>query len=203
MTYPIPSRNTNDGEFLLKLKSMDVLLIGPGIGTSEAMRELLKQITELWDKPIIIDADAINIIAENKTILEKIQSKQVILIPHIGEFAKLCDVSIENIQFDPLQYLQNFVKQYKCSILLKSATSIFCEDNDFTFNITGNDGLSTGGSGDVLAGIIASFVGQKLSIKNAAVSASYLLGETSEKLAEIRKPASVIPSDIIENIFKY
>jgi len=203
MTYPISSKNTKDEEFLLKLNSMDVLLIGPGIGISDKMCELLKQITELWKKPIIIDADAINIIAENKKILDTITSEQVLLTPHIGEFARLCDTSIENIQKNPLQYLQVFVKQYECSVLLKSATSIFCDDNGFIFNITGNNGLSTGGSGDVLAGIITSFVGQKLSIKDAAVSASYLLGETAEKLAEIRKPASIIPSDIIENIFKY
>ncbi|OPX27145.1 MAG: hypothetical protein B1H06_04975, partial [Candidatus Cloacimonas sp. 4484_143] len=61
----------------------------------------------------------------------------------------------------------------------------------------------TGGSGDVLAGIIVSFLGQKLDIPNASISASYLLGETAEKLAEIRKPASIIPSDIIEELFKY
>jgi len=203
MTYPIPSKNTKDEKFLLKLNSMDVLLIGPGIGISDEMYELLKQITELWKKPIIIDADAINIIAKNKTILKNIKSEQVLLTPHIGEFARLCDASIENIQNNSLQYLQDFVKQYKCNVLLKSATSFFCNDNSFIFNITGNDGLSTGGSGDVLAGIITSFVGQKLSIKDAAVSASYLLGETAEKLAETRNPASIIPSDIIENIFKY
>ncbi len=203
MTYPIPSKNTKDKQFFHKLNSMDVLLIGPGIGTSEAMCELLKHVTVSWKKPIIIDADAINIIAKNKTILENIKSEQVLLTPHIGEFARLCDASIENIHNNPLQYLQDFVKQYKCSVLLKSATSIFCDGNGFIFNITGNDGLSTGGSGDVLAGIITSFVGQKLQLKDAAVSGSYLLGETAEKLAETRKPASIIPSDIIEYIFKY
>lgn len=190
-------------EFFDKLYSMDVLLIGPGIGKSEEMVDLIKQITTSWNKPLILDADALNIISDNKNILENLSSKQVILTPHIGEFARLCDVTTEDILKDPLQYLQDFTEKYKCNVLLKSATSIYCDETGFIFDTTGNDGLSTGGSGDVLAGIITSFVGQQLSLKDAAVSASYLMGETAEKLAEIRKPASIIPSDIIENIFKY
>ncbi len=205
MTYTIPFPYTIEDkeEFLNKLNSMDVLLIGPGIGKSSETVELLKQVITFWDKPLILDADAINIIADNKNILKEISSKQVLFTPHIGEFARLCDVKTEDILNDTLRYLQDFVEKYKCNILLKSATSIFCDETGFIFDITGNDGLSTGGSGDVLAGIITSFVGQKLSLKDAAVSASYLMGETAEKLAEIRKPASIIPSDIIENIFKY
>jgi ADP-dependent NAD(P)H-hydrate dehydratase / NAD(P)H-hydrate epimerase len=206
MTYTIPKLPLAGGDkedFFNKLNSMDVLLIGPGIGTSDGMVELLKQIMEYWNKPLILDADALNIIADNINILKDISGKQVILTPHIGEFARLCDVTAIDIQNDPLQYLQDFVAKYKCDVLLKSATSIYCDETSFVFNTTGNDGLSTGGSGDVLAGIITSFVGQKLSLKDAAVSASYLMGETTEKLSEIRKPASIIPSDIIENIFKY
>ncbi len=208
MTYKLPlvrgeESNLLDSEGFNKLNSMDVLLIGPGIGTSSEMVELLKQITTFWNKPMILDADALNILADNKNILEGISGKQVLLTPHIGEFARLYDVTTEDIFKDPLRYLQNFTAKYKCNILLKSATSVYCDKTGFVFDITGNDGLSTGGSGDVLAGIITSFVGQKLSLKDAAVSASYLMGETAEKLAEIRKPASIIPSDIIENIFKY
>lgn len=211
MTYTIPlflesgkeSNELNSDGFFNKLNSMDVLLIGPGIGTSTETVELLKQITASWNKPLILDADALNILADNKNILDDISGKQVILTPHIGEFARLCEVTTEDILKDPLHYLQNFTAKYNCNILLKSATSIYCDKTGFVFNITGNDGLSTGGSGDVLAGIITSFIGQKLSLKDAAVSASYLMGETAEKLAEIRKPASIVPSDIIENIFKY
>jgi len=190
-------------EFFNKLNSMDVLLIGPGIGKSEEMVDLIKQITASWNKPLILDADALNILADNKNIKKSISGKKVLLTPHIGEFARLCDVTTEDILKDPLQYLQDFTAKYKCNVLLKSATSIYCDEMGFIFDTTGNDGLSTGGSGDVLAGIITSFVGQQLSLKDAAVSASYLMGETAEKLAEIRKPASIIPSDIIENIFKY
>ncbi len=190
-------------EFIIKLNSMDVLLIGPGIGRSEEMTDLIKQIAVFWNKPMIFDADALNILSDNISILDNISDKQILLTPHIGEFARLCDVKTEDIIIDPLRYLKDFTAKYKCSVLLKSATSIYCDETGFIFDITGNDGLSTGGSGDVLAGIITSFVGQQLSLQDAAISASYLMGETAEKLAETRKPASIIPSDIIENIFKY
>jgi len=202
-TIPLPHFKEDTEEFIDKLNSMDVLLIGPGIGKSEEMVELIKKITKSWNKPLILDADALNIISDNKKIIKDIAGKQVLLTPHIGEFARLCDTTIDEITKNTLKYLQDFVKKYKCNVLLKSATSVYCDEDKMVFDITGNDGLSTGGSGDVLAGIIASFIGQQLSLKDAAISASYLMGETAEKLAEIRKPASIIPSDIIENIFKY
>ncbi len=91
----------------------------------------------------------------------------------------------------------------QCSVLLKSATTVYCDNDNLLVDTSGNDGLSTGGSGDVLAGIIVSFLGQKLDYKDASVAASFLMGTTAEKLALIRKPASIIPTDIIEEIFRY
>ncbi|MFC1898015.1 NAD(P)H-hydrate dehydratase [Candidatus Cloacimonadota bacterium] len=198
MTIPIEK----DG-FLNKLKNMDTLLIGPGIGTENKTVEMLSEILTIWEKPLVLDADALNIVSDNRELLEKIKNKSVILTPHIGEFARLFQKPISEIQADPLQALDEFIKEFKCCILLKSSTTILADEKNYIFDISGNDGLSTGGSGDVLAGIIVSFLGQKLDLKNAAISASYLLGETAERLAEIRKPASIIPSDIIDNLFKY
>jgi NAD(P)H-hydrate epimerase len=189
--------------FFKKLSSMDVLLVGPGIGTSTETVKLVKKVLQTWDKPLVIDADGLNILSENEDILKMISDKPVILTPHIGEFARLAKKEISEILADPLGELNNFIKKYKCNILLKSATTIFANGKNFVFDISGNDGLATGGSGDVLAGIIVSFLGQKLPLKDAAISASFLMGKTAEKLAEVRKPASIIPSDIIEEIFKY
>ncbi|MBC8415731.1 MAG: NAD(P)H-hydrate dehydratase [Candidatus Cloacimonetes bacterium] len=216
MTYTIPKlpfslsrrsetkteRGDKEG-FFKKLNSMDVLLVGPGIGTSNETVKLVKTILQKWNKPLVIDADGLNILSENEDILKMISGKPVILTPHIGEFARLTKKEISEILTDPLEELNNFIKKYKCNILLKSATTVFADGENFIFDISGNDGLATGGSGDVLAGIIVSFLGQKLPLEDAAISASYLMGKTAEKLAETRKPASIIPSDIIEEIFKY
>ena len=190
-------------KFFKKLNSMDVLLVGPGIGISAETMKLVKTILQQWDKPVVIDADGLNILSENEDILKLISGKPVILTPHIGEFARLAKKEISEILTDPLRELDNFIKKYKCNILLKSATTIFADGEKFIFDISGNDGLATGGSGDVLAGIIVSFLGQKLPLEDAAISASYLMGKTAEKLTKVRKPASIIPSDIIEEIFKY
>jgi NAD(P)H-hydrate epimerase len=216
MTYTIPKlpfglsrrsetkteRGDKEG-FFKKLNTMDVLLAGPGIGTSTETVELVKKVLQTWDKPLVLDADALNILAEDQTILKLISGKPVILTPHIGEFARLAKKRISEIVTDPLGELENLINKYKCNILLKSATTIFTDGKSFVFDISGNDGLATGGSGDVLAGIIVSFLGQKLPLKNAAISASFLMGKAAEKLAKVRKSASIIPSDIIENIFKY
>jgi len=205
MTYTIPdiSKKERTSEFFKKLNSMDTLLIGPGIGTSDETVKFVKAVLQKWNKPLVIDADGLNILSVNEDILKLISGKPVILTPHIGEFSRLTKKEISDILADPLGELNNFIKKYKCKILLKSATTIFADGKSYVFDISGNDGLATGGSGDVLAGIIVSFLGQKLPLEDAAISASYLMGKTAEKIAETRKPASIIPSDIIEKIFKY
>ena len=208
MTYSIPDSLLKSGtegfnDFFKKLSSMDALLIGPGMGTTPKAKELINYVLQNWEKPAILDADALNLLSENKDILKLIINKPFILTPHIGEFSRLSRKSISEILADPLKALEEFTQKYKCCVLLKSATTIFADEKEFIFDISGNDGLSTGGSGDVLAGIIVSFLGQKLSLKDAAISASFLMGKTAEKLAQTRKPASIIPSDIIDEIFKY
>jgi len=206
MTYTLPENNEKTeliADFQNKLNTMDVLLIGPGIGTADKTKFLLEKILKTWHKPLVLDADALNILSWNRELLELIKNKPVLLTPHLGEFARLTEKTISEIQTDPLEHLSEFITKYNCNVLLKSFTTILADKSGFIFDISGNDGLSTGGSGDVLAGIIVSFLAQKLDIKNAAISASYLLGKTAETLAEIRKPASIIPSDVIENLFKY
>jgi len=204
MTHPIPQNSNNEFDciyFLTIMEDLDALLVGPGIGTSKNMRILLKVLLEKWDRSLILDADAINIISSEENMKTLLKGR--LLTPHVGEFSRLTGKSIEEITLDPIGILKAFTGEYECCVLLKSATTIFTDGKEFIVDISGNDGLSTGGSGDVLAGIIISFLGQKLNMKNAAVSASYLLGTTAEKLAEIRLPASIIPSDIIEELFKY
>ena len=206
MTYSIPEDENGNilfDEFWDKLSTMDVLLLGPGTGTSETTTEFLKIILDKWEKPAVIDADGLNILASDARILNLISGKPIILTPHIGEFARLANKNISEILKHPLKELEDFTQKYKTNVLLKSATSIFADGSNLIFDISGNDGLSTGGSGDVLAGIMVSFLGQKLNLKDAAISASFLLGKTAEKLSKIRKTASIIPSDIIEEIFKY
>lgn len=203
MTAIIPQNIANDENweaFKQNIADKDALLIGPGLGKSAEKANLLKKILTFWNKPMVIDADAVNILSQHREYLQYLKDKPFMLTPHIGEFARLHDKSIAETLSDPLQYLNNFAKEHGTNVLLKSATTIFSDGEYNLFDISGNDALSTGGSGDVLAGIIVSFLGQGLALSSAAISASCLMGKTAEKLSEQFGTASVIPTDIIKNL---
>jgi NAD(P)H-hydrate epimerase len=203
MTCAIPLQNDSfDLDAISpKLETMDVLLLGPGLSQSEAAEKLVEWIVHHWNKPLVIDADGLNILSRRHDLLEELDGRQVLLTPHVGEFARLMQNTVHEIEQNILAALEQFTSTWHLPVLLKSATTILAADGGYTLDISGNDGLATGGSGDVLAGIITSFIGQRSSIPEAAVAASYLLGTTAEKLAIRRAPASIIPSDIIENLF--
>ena len=148
----------------------------------------------------MIDADGLNTIAKYKMI-DKFSGKPVLLTPHIGEFSRITNIPIDDINAHKVEILKDFCMQHKVNILLKGATTIFSNGDVTIFDTSGNDGLATGGSGDVLAGIIVSFLSQGLSINDAAISASYLMGKTAEYLENYRYTPSIIPSDIIDNLF--
>ncbi|MBN1326634.1 MAG: NAD(P)H-hydrate dehydratase, partial [Candidatus Cloacimonetes bacterium] len=164
-----------------KLENIDVLLLGPGIGQSQLSMDLVEYLLDCWKKPLVLDADALNIISRKPELLRLLEGR--LLLPHIGEFARLVQKNSELIQKDLLPELMSFCQKHGCSVLLKSATSVFCDGHNLVFNTKGNDGLATGGSGDVLAGIVISFLGQKLATREAATAAAFLLGITAEKIA--------------------
>ncbi len=199
MTQSIDPELSN---FVKCLQKMDVLLIGPGIGKAATTRKLLHFLLMFWRKPLVLDADALSIIAENHW-QRYLNNPQIVCTPHIGEFARLTGYEINEVLSDPIAKIDEFIGKYSCGLLLKSATTIYADQENLIFDDSGNDGLATGGSGDVLAGILVSFLGQKLKKEQAAPAASYLLGKTAERLANYRKPASIIPSDIVGEIFKY
>jgi NAD(P)H-hydrate epimerase len=184
-----------------KLSTMDVLLFGPGVGTSPHSLQMLEYLMASWHKPLIIDADGLNLLSAHPHLLGQLACKPILLTPHLGEFARLATCSIMAVREQTIARLTAFTRAHGVAVLLKSATTILAAGEALWFDTTGNDALATGGSGDVLAGIIASFVGQKLSVQDAAVAASWLLGTTAEKLCNTRGSASVIPSDIIEALF--
>ena len=195
------SNNNYLPEIKNKISGMDAILIGPGLGTSQTAKNILKMILNDWSKPLVIDADGINLFSQNKELLEFLAEKEIVITPHIGEFSRLIGKNIEEINDNPIQSIKSFYNKYRFPILLKSFTSIFYDGDSLIFNTSGNDALSTGGSGDVLAGIIISLLGQKMSTKNATTNASLILGETAEFVSKkMNSTRKVLPSDIIENL---
>jgi NAD(P)H-hydrate epimerase len=200
MTFGYSKKNYLE-EIKNKISGMDAILIGPGLGTSQTALNILKMLLSDWAKPLVIDADGINILSLNKELLEFLADKDVVITPHVGEFSRLVGKTVEEINDNPIQNIKNFYDKSHIPVLLKSFTSIFYDGDSLIFNISGNDALSTGGSGDVLAGIIISLLGQKMSIKEASVNASFILGKTAELVSEkMNSTRKVLPSDIIENL---
>ncbi len=189
---------TRNFDFLDRAKTADAVLIGPGLGTQNV--EVVEFILDNFDGKLIIDADGLNTLAENRELLKKV--KGAVLTPHIGEFARLCGKTSQEVLQNPIGLLKNFVAEFGCKVLLKSHVSLFCSGAKIWFINKGNDGLATGGSGDVLAGAIASFAAQGLDLDSACLGAAHLVGDTAEKLATKFATPAITPSRIIENFFR-
>jgi hydroxyethylthiazole kinase-like uncharacterized protein yjeF len=174
--------------------------IGPGIGTSRDSQNALASLLAECRKPIVIDADAINILSLNKKLL-KLLPVEAILTPHPGEFERLAGKSING--YDRLQRQIQFSHDHNCIIVYKGAnTTITAPSGDAFFNSTGNQGMATGGSGDVLTGIILSLLAQGYSPVDAALTAVFLHGLAGDIAAEESCFESIIASDIINCIGK-
>lgn len=171
---------------------------GPGIGTETETQKALHDLLKSCNKPMVLDADAINILGLNKDWISLIQPG-TILTPHPKEFERIAGGSGNS--FDRLLKQIAFSEKHKCIVILKGAhTSISFPDGRVCFNSTGNPGMSTAGSGDVLTGIILSLLSQGYSQENAAVTAVYIHGLAGDIAAEKSCYESVIASDITENI---
>ncbi len=175
-----------------------VIGIGPGIGTQAATQKALEELLRTASNPIVLDADAINILGENRNLLEHVP-KQSILTPHPGEFRRL--VGEWGDDFDKLEKLRNLCKEYELNVVLKGAYSAVCNsEGEIYFNPTGNVGMATGGSGDVLTGMVSSLLAQGLEPFSALKLGVYIHGFAGDLAAVKNGVHSLIASDIIETI---
>ncbi len=163
--------------FISELKNLEkynTLAIGPGIGTHEPTAELLLHILPNIKQPLVLDADALNILSKRKELLEKL-SANTILTPHPKEFERLFGAD-EN-SYDQLLKMQQLAKDLHLVVILKGAyTRIALPNGNIYFNSTGNAGMATGGTGDVLSGMLAGLLAQNLSPEKAALLGVYLHG---------------------------
>jgi NAD(P)H-hydrate epimerase len=147
---------------------------------------------------LVLDADGINALATNINVLKKTNAS-IVLTPHPAEMSRLCGKSVKDIEENRVQTALDFAKEYNCHLVLKGANTILATPKgEIFFNICGNAGMATGGSGDVLAGMIVSYLAQGLEVTDAVKTAIYLHSHTADKVAKVRGEASLLPSDIIE-----
>lgn len=172
--------------------------IGTGIGNNKITARFLKEIVPKLKVPVVFDADALNIMSENKDILDSIP-KQSILTPHPGEFSRLFGNAING--FERIKLLRQKAIEYQFYIILKGRyTAIATPEGNVYFNSSGNVGMATAGSGDVLTGIITSLLAQGYSQYDACIAGVFMHGLSGEIASGIQGLNSLIASDIIENI---
>jgi NAD(P)H-hydrate epimerase len=176
----------------------DAIGIGPGIGTDPDTQRAFYSLLSERNKPLVIDADGINILGMNKDWLHELPN-DAILTPHIREFERIAGKTEDS--FVRLEKQIEFAAKYKCIVILKGAhTSIAMPDGKVFFNSTGNPGMATAGSGDVLTGMILSLLAQGYSPENAAVIGVYLHGLAGDIAAAKSCYESIIATDINDNI---
>ena len=175
------------------------LLCGCGLTTFGNIPETVFDIVENAPCPLILDADALNVISGKREILRKAKNK-VIITPHIGEFARLCGLSVEEIKKNPLEYAKDFVKNYGVILVLKGSSSYILSGDEIFVSNYGNPGLARGGSGDILAGMTASFTAQGMDAFDAAKCACVLHGASADRTAKRLSMQGMLPSDIIYDL---
>ncbi len=189
---------SRDLELEVPLKKATALLFGCGVGCNEDIIELLKKLILTSNVPIVIDADGINALSLCIDILKK-RKCEVILTPHPAEMARLCGCSVKEIEANRIEIAKSFAKKHNCHLVLKGADTIIARpDGSFCINTNGNPGMATGGSGDVLAGIMVSLLAQGIEISKAVAAAVYLHGEAGDKAALKYGERAMLPSDIID-----
>lgn len=189
----IPDDGNSDIGELLNWSTAAV--IGCGIGNDEAKYSKLRSVL-LSGKPAVIDADALNTMDDGlKTLL----NGNHILTPHPGEMSRLTGEQISAILADPVSTALNFAKKHSCTVLMKNAVSVIASpDGRIRYNTAGNPGLAKGGSGDVLAGIVAAQLANGLAPFDAASVGAFLLGSSADKALELLKNRMLLASDVIE-----
>lgn len=204
----LPLSETSDGKIsrtnipslLLEAKKSTAVLLGCGLSVCDDTKALVKSFVENCTAPMVLDADALNCIAENPEILKKRKS-DIIITPHPGEMGRLCGIPAKEVNADRVDVALSFAKKYGVITVLKGSGTIIASPNgQALLNTTGNSGMATGGSGDVLAGMTAGLLAQGKSAFDCAAAAVYLHGMAGDFAAEKLGKISMLPSDIIDYI---
>ncbi len=171
-------------DIIKRAAAADVLAIGPGLGTSESTLEVVREVLLKAEVPVVIDADALTALQGHLDILTQMQAPKV-LTPHPGELARLLDMTPEQVDRERLALAEKYAHDWNSVLIIKGApTVIGCPDGSVYVNTTGCNAMATGGSGDVLTGIIAALAGQEISLQEAALCGVYLHGLAGQLAAD-------------------
>jgi NAD(P)H-hydrate epimerase len=205
MTYPLPC--DSDGliqfatvESILKrlIASVDVVAIGPGLGQSAEIGQLVRFLITGTDKPLVIDADGLNALSGQLDLLPKV-SRSVILTPHPGEFARLQQITTAEVQADRTSHAAGLARSARhLVVVLKGAGTVVTDGSRCYINTTGNPGMATGGSGDVLTGVIAALLAQRMPGFEAAQIGVFVHGLAGDIARDHDGEIGMIAGDIVD-----
>ncbi|APC91667.1 MULTISPECIES: bifunctional ADP-dependent NAD(P)H-hydrate dehydratase/NAD(P)H-hydrate epimerase [Francisella] len=199
----IPELMTTSLENVPKnLNTFSAAVIGIGFDTIQESQQVLEMIIENLTQPAIFDADALNIITINSQIRQKfIKLENKVITPHPAEAARLLGCTTQKIQADRFEAVRQLTKKYNAAVVLKGAGSLVCKDDEIYINPTGNQGMAVAGHGDILSGIIGTFLAQGLDTLSAARLAVYIHGLAGDNLAEkLGGYIGVLPSRVAEEV---
>lgn len=192
MPYPLPH---NIEEILERMTACDGVLVGPGLGRTTEVEQLVRSIVSRLDVPLVLDADGINALAECPQMLSD-RTAPTVITPHEGEFARLtgCRIPIADRTGTAL----DFACGHNCTVVLKGhRTVIAAPDGRVWINTTGNPGMAKGGSGDVLAGMLLSLIGQGFEVPESAAMAVWLHGRAGDLAAGDLGEYAMTPTDLL------
>jgi len=199
---------TSSGTFALSSKEAllnycvgkSAVAVGPGISTEPETVQLLSELLPSINCPLVIDADGVNCLANYPNLVSKLGSSTV-LTPHPKEFSRVSGIEISKILANKIEIVTKYASKNSVNIVLKGAASIIAQPNGLTtINPTGNPGMATAGSGDVLTGVIASLIAQGLSSAKAAVTGVYLHGLAGDIFAQAESETSLIAGDLLRTL---
>ena len=177
------------------LPKMDAVLIGPGLGQSKGALAALKTVLRAFNGPVVLDADGINLLAGHKYLLRG-RTAPTVLTPHEGEFRRLAG----EFGADRHSAAEKMAMEQEVIVVLKGHGTIITDGQMTYRNPTGNPGMAAGGSGDVLAGMIVSLLGQGIAPMEAAAAAVWLHGAAGDRCAEKLGQYAMLPTDLLEEL---
>lgn len=183
------------------LQGCTALLLGPGLGLNDQTRQLVPALIEAANCPVVVDADGLNALAGLTQLPQPQNGHPLILTPHLGEMARLSGLSAEEINTERETVAMGYVRTAQCILVLKGhRTLIAAPDGRLTRNTTGNPGLARGGSGDVLAGMLAGLLAQGIPAYDAACAAVWLHGAAADGAAARMGQYGMLPHDIFYDL---
>ena len=178
----------------------DAIVIGPGLGCDEVAESIVSYVLKIKSIPLVIDADALNIIAKHPKYY-LLDGGNKILTPHLGEMARLKHCMVSDIQNDLIGAATEMVQSYGVTCILKDArTVIACWDGDYYLNLSGNNGMATAGSGDVLTGIIGGLLAQGLTLKQAATAGVFIHGLAGDCIQSKTGLHAMMANDLMDGL---